>query len=95
LFDQLAKAWQNEFAVLFDRFVCERAERIEENSSGPFIGLCGFGKCGLKFCFGHREEELRGCSSRENPTASTKSKAISLRILHCMDQADPASGSWE
>jgi hypothetical protein len=32
LFDQLAKAGQNEFSRLFDRFVSEGAERIEEYS---------------------------------------------------------------
>ena len=31
--DQLAKTGQDEFAVLFDRFVGEVAERIEEHSS--------------------------------------------------------------
>ena len=42
LFDQLAKAGQNEFARLFDRFVSEGTERIEEYSSGLLIGLGGF-----------------------------------------------------
>ena len=42
LFDQLAKAGQNEFARLFDRFVSEGPERIEEYSSGLLIGLGGF-----------------------------------------------------
>jgi hypothetical protein len=31
-------------------FVGERAERIEEYSSGSFVVLRGFGKCVLKFC---------------------------------------------
>ena len=53
LFHQLAKAGQNEFARLFDRFVSEGAQRIEEYSSGSFVGLGGFGKRGLKFCLGH------------------------------------------
>jgi hypothetical protein len=39
LFDQLAKAGQNEFSRLFDRFVSESAERIEEYSGGLLIGL--------------------------------------------------------
>jgi hypothetical protein len=53
LFDQLAKAGQNEFAVLFGRFVSEGAQRIEEYSSGLLIGLGCFSKSELKFCFGH------------------------------------------
>jgi hypothetical protein len=53
LFDQLAKARQNEFTRLFDRFVGERAEGIEESSSSLLIGLGRFSKSGLKFCFGH------------------------------------------
>ena len=53
LFDQLAKAGQNEFAVLFDRFVSEGAKRIEEYSSGSFVGLGCFSESELKFCFGH------------------------------------------
>ena len=39
LFHQLAKTGQDEFAVLFDRFVGEVAECIEEYSSGSFVGL--------------------------------------------------------
>src|SRR6266481_3137733 len=50
---QLAKTRQDEFAVLFNLFVCERAERLEEYSSGSFVGLCSFGKCALKFSLGH------------------------------------------
>ena len=53
LFDELANAGQNEFAVLFDRFVSEGAKRIEEYSSGSFVGLGCFSKSELKFCFGH------------------------------------------
>jgi len=50
---QLAKTGQDKFAVLFNLFVGERVKRIEEYSSGSFVGLGGFGKCGLKFCLGH------------------------------------------
>ena len=50
---QLAKTRQDEFAVLFNLFVCERAERIEEYSSGCFVGLGGSRQCDLKFCLGH------------------------------------------
>src|SRR3981081_1701816 len=60
LLHQLAKTRQDKFAVLFNLFVGERAERIQEYSSGSFVGLGGFGKCALKFCLGHLEEGLRG-----------------------------------
>jgi hypothetical protein len=53
LFYQLTEARQNEFAFLFDRFVSEGAQRIEEYSSGLLIGLGCFSKSELKFCFGH------------------------------------------
>src|ERR1700674_842668 len=50
---ELAKTGQDKFAVLFDRFVREGAERIEEYSSGSFVGLGGSSECNLKFTFGH------------------------------------------
>ena len=50
---QLAKTRQDEFAVLFNLFVCERAERFEEYSSGSFVGLGGSSECDLKFSLGH------------------------------------------
>src|ERR1700732_4246726 len=53
LLHQLAKTGQDEFALLFDLFVREVAERIEEYSSGSFVGLGGSSKCNLKFSFGH------------------------------------------
>jgi hypothetical protein len=43
LLHQLAKTGHDKFAVLFNLFVGKRAERIEEYSSGSFIGLGGFG----------------------------------------------------
>jgi hypothetical protein len=52
LLHQLAKTGQNEFAVLFNLFVSEGAQRVEEYSSGLFIGLGCFSKSELKFCFG-------------------------------------------
>ena len=61
LFHQLAKTGQDKFTVLFNFFVGERAERIEEYSSGPFVGLGGFGKCALKFCLSHLKR-IRRCS---------------------------------
>ena len=39
LLHQLAKTGQDEFTVLLDLFVCERAERIEEYACGFFVGL--------------------------------------------------------
>jgi hypothetical protein len=50
---QLAKSRQDEFAVLFNLFVCERAERLEEYSSGSFVGFGGSSECDLKFSLGH------------------------------------------
>jgi hypothetical protein len=49
----LVKAGQDEFAVLFDRFVGEVAERMEEYSSGSFVGPGGGSECDLKFGLGH------------------------------------------
>src|SRR5262245_59694987 len=53
LFHQLAKAGENEFAVLFDFFVREAAERFEEYPGGLLTGLGCCGESELKFCFGH------------------------------------------
>src|SRR5271165_1225365 len=50
---QLAEAGQDEFAFLFDRFVGEVAERVEEYSSGLLVGLSGCSERGLKFSLGH------------------------------------------
>jgi hypothetical protein len=50
---QFAKTGQDKFAVLSDLFVRKDAERIEEYSSGSFVGLRGSGKCDLTFSFGH------------------------------------------
>jgi hypothetical protein len=49
---ELAKAGQDELTVLRSPFVCEVAQRIEEYSSGSFVGLGSFGKCALKFGLG-------------------------------------------
>jgi hypothetical protein len=82
LLHQLAKTWQDKFAVLFSLFVGERAERIEKCSSGSFVGLSGFGKCALKFCLGHLEE-IRGASSHEKrtPSINKKNKKQSLQAF--------------
>jgi hypothetical protein len=53
LLHKLAKTGQDKFAVLFDRFVGEVAERIEEYPSGFFVSLSGCSECGLKFGLGH------------------------------------------
>ena len=50
---EFPKSRDDEFAVLFGRFVGDVAECIEKYSRGPFVGLGGFSKCGLKFCLGH------------------------------------------
>src|SRR5260370_21551482 len=50
---ELAKSGQDEFSVLFDRFVGEVAERIEEYSSGSFVRLGGSSERDLKFSLGH------------------------------------------
>jgi hypothetical protein len=50
---ELSKTGQYKFAVLFNLFVREVAESIEEHSSGSFVGLGGGSDCGLKFTFGH------------------------------------------
>jgi hypothetical protein len=80
LLHQLAKTGQDEFAVLFGGFAGDGAERIEEYAGGLFIGLRRFGKCALKFCLGHLEEGLRGGSSHENRTASTKATIIIVAV---------------
>jgi hypothetical protein len=49
---ELAKAGQDEFAVLFDLFVREIAQRIEEYSSGSFVGIRSSSERDLKFSFG-------------------------------------------
>ena len=51
---EFPKTGQDKFAVLFNLFVGERAERIEKYSSGSFVRLGGFSKCALKFGFCHR-----------------------------------------
>ena len=50
---ELAKAGQDEFAVLFDRFVGDAAERIEEYAGDSFVGLGSCSECDLEFSLGH------------------------------------------
>ena len=51
LLHKFAKTGQDKFAVPFNLFVGERAQRIEKYSSGFFVGLGGFGQCALKVLF--------------------------------------------
>src|SRR5882757_5288153 len=51
LLHQLSKTGQYKFIVLFNLFVREVAERIEEHSSGSLGGLGGGSECDLKFTF--------------------------------------------
>jgi hypothetical protein len=53
LLNELAEAGQDEFTVLFDGFVGEGAECVEEESSGSLVGLSGFSERDLKFGLGH------------------------------------------
>ena len=78
LFYELPKSRYDKFAFLFGSFVGDDAERIKEYAGGLFISLRGFGKCGLKCCFGHHEEGLISevGSSRQKLTASTKVNAV-------------------
>src|SRR5258707_14428885 len=50
---ELAKTGQDKFAVLFNRFVREVAECIDEYSSDSFVGFGGSSERDLKFTFGH------------------------------------------
>ena len=53
LLHELAKAGQNELAVLLDLLVGEVGERVEECSGGSFVSVgCGSER-GLKFSLGH------------------------------------------
>src|SRR5271165_2561815 len=53
LLHELAKCGQDEFSVLFDRFVGEVAERNEEYANSSFVGLGGSSECDLNFSLGH------------------------------------------
>ena len=85
LLDELAESRHDEFAVLFGIFVRDGAKRIEKYSSGSFIGLCGFGNCGLKFCLGHliplygsvmtTSQDNRSCQLERGP-ASTQVEIV-------------------
>ena len=63
LLHQLAKAGQNKFAFFFDRFISKAAERIQENSSGSFVGLSSCGEGDLKFGLGHLKLRLMTAES--------------------------------
>jgi hypothetical protein len=53
LLHQLAKTGQDKFAGLFNLFIGERAQSIQEYSRGFFVSLGGFGKYTLEFGLGH------------------------------------------
>ena len=88
LFDQLAKAGQNEFAVLFNRFVSKDAQRIEEYADGLLIGPGCFSKSELKqpteTAVGHRTWSLGaaiGGTAQEHWRARDPALTISFRNL--------------
>ena len=74
LLHQLAKTGQDKFAVLFNLFVGERAERIQEYSGDSFVGLGGSSECNLKFSFGHVY------TSAELALSAKQADALSLRV---------------
>jgi hypothetical protein len=53
LLDQFAKTREDEFAIFFSLFVCERAKRLEEYSGGSFGGLGGGSERYLDFSLRH------------------------------------------
>ena len=53
LLHELAKARQDEFAVLLDLPVGEARESVEECSGGSFVSVCRGSEGGLKFGLGH------------------------------------------
>jgi hypothetical protein len=53
LLNELAKAGQNKFPALFNFFVGDGAQRLEEYSRGFPVGLGGCSECDLKFGLGH------------------------------------------
>jgi hypothetical protein len=83
LFYELAKTWHHEFAGLFSLFVCEVAERLEEYACGLFIGLRGFGKRALKFCF-----------CRRNSVGYSKALALRTRALLAVPLQEMTIPAW-
>jgi hypothetical protein len=53
LLHELAKSGQNEFPALFNFFVSDSAQRLEEYSRGFLVGFGGCSECDLKFGLGH------------------------------------------
>ena len=89
LLHQLAKTGQDEFTVLLDLFVCERAERIEEYACGFFVGLGRGRECDLKFSLGHLIVVLwqRNCTiSRESLKVSFPAPIL-IDVFHCANQS--------
>ena len=72
LLHQLAKTGQDKFAILFNLFVGQRAERIEEYSSCSFVGLgalVSFAKA-IATSKGVLDQSMHPCESRR-PTRLT------------------------
>ena len=89
LLHQLAKNGQDEFTVLLDLFVWERAERIEEYACGFFVGLGRGRECDLKFSLGHLIVVLwqRNCTiSRESLKVSFPAPIL-IDVFHCANQS--------
>ena len=72
---ELTESRQDEFSVLFDRFVCERAECIKEYSSYSLGGLGGSSECDLKFSLCHVY------TSAELALSAKQADALSPRVL--------------
>jgi hypothetical protein len=66
---EFAKIGQNKFAVLLDLFVGERAERIQEYSSGSFVGLVAWASvlCGSVLVIYSRGLWQRSFSQQTQP----------------------------
>jgi len=89
LLQQLAKTGQDEFTVLLDLFVCERAERIEEYACGFFVGLGRSRECDFKFSLGHL---IVVYGSGIAPFQDNRSRfhsllTILIDVFHCANQS--------
>jgi len=63
LLHQLAETGQDKFAVLFSRFVRERAKRIEEYSSSLLIGLASLQQAQVEVLFWSSSESFMTAAS--------------------------------
>ena len=89
LLHQLAKTGQDEFTVLLDLFVCERAERIEEYACGFFVGLGRSRECDLKFSLGHLIVVYGSgiAPFQENRSRFHSLLTIPIDVFHCANQS--------